>query len=140
MSDASSNQGAPTTKKKDKKLSNKNAQKLASAYNAWRNSYGGEADSSAMVTIEGKIQGNPTVMKIPDPDNTFRFSFCFNETCKFAYTPPPKLRYCSKCPKGLRAQYCSVDCQRYEWPFHKPYCRLKTIEERLALDKAYLAI
>ena len=141
MSDVGSQQATPAAKKKDEKKvsSQKQYKQTATAFNAWRDAYGGGGDSNSMVFIAGKSdQGNPIQMNIPDPHHTFRFPFCFNDTCKFAHMTPPKLSYCSKCPKGLRAQYCSVECQRLEWPSHKSYCRLKTYEERFALDKARL--
>ncbi len=100
----------------------------------WADERGFEADPGTVTITDAK---GKVMVQIDDPANAFRVYFCFNEACEFAFKPPAKLHYCSRCPKGLlRASYCSVKCQRVQWPTHKMYCHLKTREERIALDNA----
>lgn len=65
----------------------------------------------------------------------FRIPFCFNDGCEYAHKKPPKTYSCGACPRRLRASYCSRKCQELCWPQHKKYCKIETLEGRMALDK-----
>ncbi len=48
-------------------------------------------------------------------------------TCWSCNKQPEKLMCCGKCTK---AQYCSAECQKSNWPLHKKYCK-KPIQQAL---------
>jgi hypothetical protein len=45
--------------------------------------------------------------------------------------PPNKLMRCSRCSDGVGTSYCSKECQKIDWPKHKPVCDIFVSEINL---------
>jgi hypothetical protein len=52
--------------------------------------------------------------------------------------PPNKMLKCSRCSDGVGISYCSKDCQKIDWPKHKPPCDIYVFNVNLA-DRRALA-
>jgi hypothetical protein len=83
-------------------------------------------DLSKLVDDEDNADGlaqKPMVAAAALPASAAARQSCHSPVCSlnaFSAAPPVAALLCSRC-KGVR--YCSRDCQKKDWPLHKPHCK-----------------
>ncbi len=84
------------------------------------NEYFHKVGAQCVKRVGSQDKDAETPVSVQKLQNLLRYAFSNTEYCKVCFKAECQMKHCGACKT---AKYCSIECQRADWPAHKLLCK-----------------